>query len=165
METSRFHCHRSNANLFLNVAFVRNDPHATSTAGWRWIIFPCGMPACVTPRETSHSPKGSLVLLCTNVCCFFTFARLFQRPWVFSRTLGCEARRRPACTPRRKFGSRAGCVARALGVQSLEIWRVITGLLFAELEPSKAMANPHACQLSVLLYCCKIFLFCGSHGK
>ena len=49
-----------NANLSLNVAFVRKDPHATSTSGWRLIIFPCGMPACVNPRETSHSPKGSL---------------------------------------------------------------------------------------------------------
>ena len=57
-----------NANLSLNVAFVRNDPHATrSTTGWRLIIFPCGMPACVTPRGTSHSPKGSLVLPCINV--------------------------------------------------------------------------------------------------
>ena len=24
-----------NANISLNVAFFRNDPHATSTAGWR----------------------------------------------------------------------------------------------------------------------------------
>ena len=78
METSRFHCHRSNANLFLNVAFVRNDPHATSTAGWRLIIFPCGMPACVTPRGTSHSTKGSLVLLCIKV--FFCTSVFFSLP-------------------------------------------------------------------------------------
>ena len=35
----------------------------------RWatqaIIPPSGMPACVAPRGTPHSPKGSLVLLCT----------------------------------------------------------------------------------------------------
>ena len=29
-----------NANLSLNVAFFRNDPHATSTAGWRLITSP-----------------------------------------------------------------------------------------------------------------------------
>ena len=58
-----------NANLSLNVAFFRNDPHATSTAGWRLITFPCGMSACVTPRETSHSPKGSLVNIVRS--CFF----------------------------------------------------------------------------------------------
>ena len=58
-----------NANLSLTVAFVRNDPHATkSTAGCRLIISPCGMPACVTLRGTSHSPKGSLQI------CVFTFA-------------------------------------------------------------------------------------------
>ena len=34
-------------------------------------------------------------------------------------------------------------MARALGVQSREIWPVITGLLSAELEPSKKMENPH----------------------
>ena len=50
-------------------------------------------------------------------------------------------------TPWRKFGSRPGCVARALGVQSRKIWKVITWLLSAELEPSKAMENLHTCQL------------------
>ena len=40
------------------------------------------------------------------------------------------------------FWSRAGCVARALGVQSREIWQVITGLLSVEIEPSKATENP-----------------------
>ena len=67
-----------NANLSLYVAFVRNDPHATSTAGWRLIIFPCGMPACVTPRGTSHSTKGSLVLLCIKV--FFCTSVFFSLP-------------------------------------------------------------------------------------
>ena len=79
-----------NANLSLNVAFFRNDPHATSTAGWRLITFPCGMPACVTPRETSHSPKGSLVLLYINVffwhmAFFFSYGRgsflVLSAPW------------------------------------------------------------------------------------
>ena len=64
-----------NANLSRNVAFVRNDSHATrSTAGWRLITFTCGMPACVTPRGTSHSPKGSLVRIRTFVkFCFGTY--------------------------------------------------------------------------------------------
>ena len=57
-----------------NVAFVRNDRHATSTAGWRLIIFPCGMPACVTPRETPHSPKGTLV--CIRI--FVIFSSVFE---------------------------------------------------------------------------------------
>ena len=69
-----------NANLSLNVALVRNDPLATSTAGWRLIIFSCCMAACVTPRETSHSPKGSLVCILIFVIflvCFGTY--LFVR--------------------------------------------------------------------------------------
>ena len=49
--------------LSLNVEFVRNDLHASSTTGWRLIVFPCGMPACVTPRETSRSPLKSLVCM------------------------------------------------------------------------------------------------------
>ena len=64
----------------------------------------------------------------------------------FSRALGCGARRGPACAPRRKFGSRLGSVARALGVPSREILQAITGLLSAELEPSKTMEKP-TCQL------------------
>ena len=46
-------------------------------------------------------------------------------------------------TPRRKFWSPAGSVARTLGVQSRKIWQVITGLLSATLEPSKTWENPH----------------------
>ena len=65
-----------NANLSLNVAFFRNDPHATSTAGWRLITFPCGMPACVTPRETSHPlPEGES---CTINVCFWPFGIFFS---------------------------------------------------------------------------------------
>ena len=81
-----------------------------------------------------------------------------RRPWVFSRALGCEARRGPACTPRRKFGSRASSAARALGVQSREIWQVIAGLLSA--EPGKTMET----HMSAVLLHCKSSLLCGSHG-
>ena len=76
------------------------------------------------------------VLFLGHLCAFL------GRPWVFSRALGCGARRGPACTPRRKFGSRAGSVARAPGVQSQDIWQVIAALLSLELEPSKTMENP-----------------------
>ena len=66
-----------------------------------------------------------------------------RRPWVFSRALGRGARRGAACSQWRKFGSRAGSVVCALGVQSSEIWHAITGLLAAQSEPSKIMENPH----------------------
>ena len=55
------------------------------------------------------------------VCVFLLLhakARFSPAPVVFSLVLGRGARRWPTCTPRRKFGSRAGSVARALGVQS-----------------------------------------------
>ena len=75
-----------------------------------------------------------------------------RRPWVLSRALACGARRGAARTPRYKFGSRAGSVARALGVQSRESWQIITGLLSAELEPSKTMETPHASCFAPLLH-------------
>ena len=48
----------------------------------------------------------------------------------------------PACTPRRKCGSRPGSVMRALGVQSRAIWQVIAGSLSAELEPIRRIETP-----------------------
>ena len=48
-------------------------------------------------------------------------------PRVVSRALGCGARRRAACTPRRRCWSRPGSVACALSVQSRAIRQVITG--------------------------------------
>ena len=59
-----------------------------------------------------------------------------RRPWVSSRALRCGAHRGPACTPRCRFGSRPGSVARALGVQCHEIWHVVAGLLSDQLEPT-----------------------------
>ena len=67
-----------NANLSLYIAFVRNDPHAPSTAGWRLIFSPCGMPACVTLRGTPHSTKGSLVY--HSIIGFFSTGGPFSRP-------------------------------------------------------------------------------------
>ena len=85
------------------------------------------------------------------VCVFFSLHAFLRRPWVLSRALGCGARKWPACTPRCKFGSRAGSVARALGVQSREIWQEITGLLCVELDPSKTWETYMAAVLSSLL--------------
>ena len=78
---------------------------------------------------------------------FFGHLHAFlRRPWVFLRALGCGARRGPACTPRWKLGSQAGSVARALGVQSHEIWQVITGSLFRGASAEQDYRKP-ACQL------------------
>ena len=59
-------------------------------------------------------------------------------PRVFSRALGCGARRGPDCT-RYKCASRPGSVASALGVQSPQIWRVITGSLSAQPEQRRTL--------------------------
>ena len=64
------------------------------------------------------------------------------RPRVFSRALGCGARRGPACVQWCKCGFRPGSVARALGVQSREIWQVIAGLRSDQLEPTRSMQPP-----------------------
>ena len=97
-----------------------------------------------THNRALHSMRHTWAWLASS-----QFHAFLRRPWVFSRALGCGARRGPACTPRRKFGSRAGSVARALGVQSREIWQVITGLLSADLESSKTMGthmSSHCCK-------------------
>ena len=94
-----------------------------------------------TTRENFHDKYPCIVLVYyslqhvfiplqyLSMCvCFFLHLRAFLwRPWVVCRALGCGARRGPTCTPRRKFGSRAGSVARALGVQRREIWQVSRG--------------------------------------
>ena len=72
---------------------------------------------------------------------FPEYKTFLLRPRVFSRALDCGARRGPACT-RRKFMSRPGSVARALGVQSRETWQVIAGLVSDQLEPTRPMQTP-----------------------
>ena len=123
---------------------------------------------CVTPgisRNTSR--RGTLYIIykiyVTKYQTHFlwTFARFSPAPVGLSRALGCRARRGATCTPRRKFGSRVGSMARALGVRSREMWRVITGSLSAELEPSKSMETFIS---ALLLHCSKRSLLCGSHG-
>ena len=66
-----------------------------------------------------------------------------MRPRVFSGALGRGARRGPVCT-RCKCGSWPGSMARALGVQSCEIWQITTGSLSDQLlmEPTGPMQTP-----------------------
>ena len=94
------------------------------------------------------------------------------RPRIFSRALGCGARRGPACTLRHKPGPRLGSVARGLGAQSRASWEMITGSVSA--SPSLARQwKPHDLRLllSVLLLLCitpslklSSSLLRGSHG-
>ena len=106
-----------------------------------------------TPMHDESEGTHTYITINMYRCVLFRrdLLAFLRRPWVASHALGCGARRGPACTPRRKFGSRAGSVARALGVQRREIWQVITGLLSAELEPGKAMENPHVRGFAPLL--------------
>ena len=77
------------------------------------------------------------ILPITIVNTFWGHVHAFlRRPWVLSRAFRCGAHRGPACTPRCRFGSRPGSVARALGVQCHEIWHVVAGLLSDQLEPT-----------------------------
>ena len=83
---------------------------------------------------------------------------------LFSSGNGCETRRGPACTPRRKFGSRPGCVARALGVQSREIWPC--NRTIAVVEPTRPMQTTKMLLIFLLFFssrCC-CFSILGSHG-
>ena len=82
------------------------------------------------PRKfkTTTSRRGALCV-CMK-CAFLHIGQLFLLlPWAVTRSLGCGSRRGPACTPRRKYGSRPGTVAHALGVQSRAIWQAMTGSL------------------------------------
>ena len=63
-------------------------------------------------------------------------AGLFSRSWQRGAQ---EARLHTTAQVR----PRPGSVARALGVQTRQIWQVVTGSLSAELEPSKITENPH----------------------
>ena len=97
------------------------------------------------PRfHVTHIPKGNLVATVYQSCVLFGHFKSFsQAPMGLFSHCRLRARRGPACIPRRKFESRAGSVARALGVQGHGIWLVITGLLCAEIESSKTTENRH----------------------
>ena len=66
--------------------------------------------------EPAAPPNSYITTVCINAFFFFNNCTFFSGARGSSRALGCGARRGPACTPRRKFGSRAGSVARSLGV-------------------------------------------------
>ena len=73
-----------------------------------------------------------------------TFAFLV-RSRVFSRALGCGARRQLACTRLHhgsKCASRPRSVASALGLWSREFWQETTGRSSDLLEPSRTMETP-----------------------
>ena len=98
--------------------------------------------------------------------CTFTFYAHRQpflfRPWVRSRALGCGARRRPACTPRCKFGSRPGSVVRALGVQCREIWQATTGSFF---PTSSSQPGPCKPQERHMYFFTSLLLFLKYHSS
>ena len=91
------------------------------------------------------------LLLYTNVFLLWVLAHFSLAPVVFSRSLGCGARRGADCIPRRMFGSRAGSVALALDTQSREIWQEIARSLSAEKKLSKILENPHVSCVALLL--------------
>ena len=88
----------------------------------------------------------------SNDLFFAEYKTFIFRSRVFSRTLGPGERRGSTCTPRHKRESPPGSVARALGVQSREIWqKAITESTSAELEPTKTMENQHISRFAPLL--------------
>ena len=77
---------------------------------------------CVSLLRTKSfaTPIFHYVPICVCLCfvLFFLHSHAFlRRAWVFSRALGCGARRRPACTPRRNLwvpgGLRSACSGRS----------------------------------------------------
>ena len=71
-------------------------------------------------RKCNDHLGSTVILLCMNVFWFGHWHAFLRHPWVVCRALGCGVRRGLACTRRHKFRSRAGSVARALGVQRRE---------------------------------------------
>ena len=100
-----------------------------------------------------------IIRVCTKLTFFAHRIPFLFRPRVFSRALGCGARRGPAWYTGRKFGARPGSVARARGVQSRESWQVITGSLSVEPEPNQAHEDPQAGLFFLLHLCC---CFCSA---
>ena len=126
----------------MNVAFVRNDPHVTTTAGWRLIFFhvACQLasPRGEHPTPLLASPRGEPCITMYEMNLLWTSAFFAPPHGVFSRALGLGrqgTRLNPGC----KFRSRPGSMARALGVQSREIWEITTGRHSEHVEPCRPM--------------------------
>ena len=116
-------------------------------------VFPPFQLAIPPGFQAIHIPKGNLVLPCVKLSSFTEyFVHFFSLSvaFLFSRALGCGARRGVACTPRCKCGSRRGSVARALSLQRREIWQETTGSLSDEPSPIRLMENPEQGELVLL---------------
>ena len=113
----------------------------------------CKLGVTVRSRVRTMGCVGFRVV-CLKCTSLHMFHALLGRPRVVSHALGCGVRRGPARTPRRKCGSRPGSVARALGVQSRAIWKVIAGSLSAEPEPTRPIETKkyRSFHLSVAVY-------------
>ena len=84
-----------------------------------------------------------IVLQYVPMCSFFRRLHAFlRRSWVFSRALGCGARRGHACAPRRKFWPRLGFRGRMLWALNVEIWQVNHGVAFRGARAEQDNGNP-----------------------
>ena len=86
------------------------------------ISFSCRMSACVTPRETSHSPKGSLVCICTFVNFSSVLELIFVRA-LFAKTLKLRRHRKAVRNLWSRFEVNASTAARVAGSQSFFSFR------------------------------------------
>ena len=93
------------------------------------------------------------ILLCKKLTALHVAELFLFRPRIFSRALGRGSRGGGACTPRCKCGSRPDSVARALGVQSREIWQVTTESLSDQPEPSRSIETPRFSYFSLSALC------------
>ena len=84
--------------------------------------------------------KYMITLSYTDLTFSGNTSTFLPRSRVFSRALGCWARRRLACTPWCKCGFRPGSVV--LGLPGRDLWQTTTGSCSNMLEPSRPMGNP-----------------------
>ena len=90
--------------------------------------------------------RGSPYYYYVPMIFFWTFARFSPVPVGLFSCSRLRSSQGPACTPRYKFGFRAGSVARALGVQSREIWLGTHGVAFRGARAEQDNGKP-TCQL------------------
>ena len=100
--------------------------------------------------------RGSPYYYYVPMIFFWTFARFSPVPVGLFSCSRLRSSQGPACTPRYKFGFRAGSVARALGVQSREIWLGTHGVAFRGARAEQDNGKP-TCQL----FRSKIFVLCA----
>ena len=109
-----------------------------------------------SPKKFFNTPPRCNSTFHVCVCTQWTFPRntfsLCLRWRVFSRTLGCGARRRLACTPRRKRESRPGSVACDLGVQKSRNLTNNRGEGFRRARAKQVHGNPELPHFSVPIF-------------